>query len=42
LPNFFVSCKNTSNEPNFIDFEGGDAELKNYRNKISKVDKYLV
>jgi len=24
LPDSFVSCKNASNEPNFIDFGGGD------------------
>jgi len=28
LPDSFVSCKNASNEPNFIDFGGGDAKLE--------------
>jgi len=31
LPDSFVSCKNASNEPNFIDFGGNDAQLKNYQ-----------
>jgi len=26
----FVSYKNALNEPNFIDFGGGDPQLKNY------------
>jgi len=30
LPDSFVSCKNASNKLNFIDFGGGDAQLKNY------------
>jgi len=30
LPDSFASRKNASNESNFIDFGGGDAQLKNY------------
>jgi len=30
MPDSFVSCKNALNEPNFIDFGDGYAQLNNY------------
>jgi len=33
LSDFFVSCKNASNKPNFIKIEDGEGALDNYRKK---------